>query len=268
MIGYRELAKELLKENSRNDPIPELNQNNNMGVFVVGGPASGKSSFIEDYIYKYNFVRRDFQVFSTDDISDFRAENDPEWEEKEAGKDHVPGSSGLKYSYLKHFIESSHNDNFVLDTLGIGLSKKHSQRVEDTYKLAKKEGYDVIFIHLVVEVAPAIDRIISRNKKDTQPNVDIPQAKGRYTKHSQLSRDSFGSFGEGPVGRDDIEVSYEALSTNKSQNIISYYSSLGNDPYYVVVNFGGGKRVFYKYEDRQMKIRSNYEYVPINKSSN
>ena len=53
-------------EHSRNEPMPEiLDKEKKLAIFVFGSPASGKSTFLDKYLYKV----KNCKVFNPDDLS-------------------------------------------------------------------------------------------------------------------------------------------------------------------------------------------------------
>lgn len=246
------LRKSVLNEYSQNDPIPELTRRNKWtAFFIVGGPASGKTHFYNNFIY--DRVGKYIKRFSTDDIADLRRKWDPEHSDKEEGE-YVPGSSAYRRRYIEQFLEYTNGENIVIDTTGNDPKDDDDDpnEVKQVHDLLVDSGYDIVFIQMVVPVGKALARVKKRNKSRDQPETDVEYTKGWYTDPEQLTRDEFASFTK------------EALSTNRAQRIIKKYSKWeGVINYYIVINIGDD-RVFLKYENGQLKVRKNDSYEPVN----
>lgn len=132
------------EEYSKNDPIPEINrQQDKLGIVLLGLPGSGKSTFAKRFILPHN---SNIKTFSTDDVS-LRFSKDP-------NKYH-PGASELNIVALKSYMRSG--QNFIYDTTG-----SNDKNVFDVTKLAHKYGYNVIFILILIDVDTAKQQNIKR----------------------------------------------------------------------------------------------------------
>lgn len=255
LIKFKDLLNELiLLEVSKNDPIPELTRKmSNMAIFLIGPPASGKSTFFANFIRpKQKQIKR----FSTDKISDIRRRNDPEYQHKKKGS-YIEGSSAFNLNYLEQFIENSNNANFVWDTTG-----KDPRDLRPIYDSVREHGYEVIFIHLLIPAKTALQRVKKRNKAAEQPKTDTGYVRKSYTGIPKTNT-PFKS-----PSKDKIEMATkygeivgEILSTAGAQKIITVYSKWNPDNYYLVVD-GGKRRMFMKY-DNGLQIRKNDRYVSI-----
>lgn len=136
----------LINENSKNSPIPEFFEKEKLGIILLGVPGSGKSTFARNVINKY---QRNIKSFSTDDVS-LKFTKDP-------GKYHR-GSAELNIQYLLNYMNSG--QNFVYDTTGA-----NDKAVFDVFKSAKKNGYKVVFILMLIDLDTAKNQNLSRFKK-------------------------------------------------------------------------------------------------------
>lgn len=199
-----------LLEYSKNDPIPEVNrQDKNLAIFLLGPPGSGKGTFYREFILP---KQRNIRTFNADDISNLRT-NDP--------LAYAPGSSELSKKYVSYFVQTG--QNFVYDLTGNTFNL-----VKPVYDLARENGYNVIFIHLLIPVQKAKRRISQRNLARTQPKVDM-----KY-----------------------LQKSYKS-----AQRLISQYAKLNPDNYYVIVNTDDEYQ-FMRYDNGKMLVRKNDKYVP------
>jgi len=244
MLKLKDVIKEIfLKEVSPQDPIAELTRNNKWTAFIlVGGPASGKTHFYENFIVpRQGKIKR----FSTDDISDLRRKWDPEHQDKEEGE-YVPGSSALRRQYIENFVENTNGENIVVDTTG-----RDPKKLKPVYEKLSESGYDIVFIHMLVPVKKALARVKKRNVDKDQPETDVEYTKGWYTDPEQLGSEEFASF------------AHEALSTNRAQGIMKKYSKWqGVENYYIVVNVGDD-RIFMKYENGSLKVQKADRYEKV-----
>lgn len=134
------------EEFSKNDPIPELNQSNKLGIVLLGTPGSGKSTFIKNFL---SHRVKNFKSFSTDDVSLLFTKNP---------NIYYPLSSDLNISRLLKFIDTG--QNFIYDTTG--SQDKNMFKVVNS---AKNNGYKIIFIHIIIELNNAIKNNQSRDRQ-------------------------------------------------------------------------------------------------------
>lgn len=193
----------LIKEYSKNDPISELSVSTKpLAVFLMGSPAAGKSTFIKNFI---TTRKRDIKTFSSDDIS-LMFSKDPNVRHR--------GSGELNLKRIDIFMETG--QSFIYDT-----TPTYSIEKVDVVKKAKENGYDVIFIALVVP----LDVALRRNKeRDRQTSED-------FLKHS-----------------------YKTIWKN-----IEMHKELNPDSFYVVTSLDNGY-TFYKYEEGKLKKRHGSFY--------
>jgi predicted kinase len=133
------------EEWSKNDPIPELNSKDKIGIILLGPPAVGKSTFATNYIIHKN---RDIKIFSTDDVSLTRTKDHSQYKK---------GSSELNVKRLKLFIKTG--GSFIYDTTGT-----QKENISSITKLAHSEGYQVIFIHLIGTLDMSLKQNIQRER--------------------------------------------------------------------------------------------------------
>ncbi len=132
--NYKDFINE---EHSKNDPIPEINrQQEKLAIVLLGLPGSGKSTFAKRFIIPHN---SNIKTFSTDDVS-LKFTKDP-------NKYHQ-GSSELNVEYMKNYMKSG--NNFIYDTTG-----SNDKSIFDVTKLAHKYGYNVIFILILIDIDTA-----------------------------------------------------------------------------------------------------------------
>jgi predicted kinase len=120
----------IVNENSKNDPIPEINQGAKLGIVLIGAPGIGKSTFAKNYITHKN---QNIKIFSTDDVSLTLTKQHDVYRR---------GSSELNLKKLFMFMKSG--GSFIYDTTGV---KK--QNVENVTKEARDNGYNIVYVHLV-----------------------------------------------------------------------------------------------------------------------
>ena len=120
----------IVNENSKNDPIPEINQGGKLGIVLIGAPGIGKSTFAKNYITHKN---QNIKIFSTDDVSLTLTKQHDVYRR---------GSSELNLKKLFMFMKSG--GSFIYDTTGV---KK--QNVENVTKEARDNGYNIVYVHLV-----------------------------------------------------------------------------------------------------------------------
>lgn len=130
MIYLNSYNKFIILENSKNDPIPEINQGGKLGIVLIGAPGIGKSTFAKNYITHKN---QNIKIFSTDDVSLTLTKQHDVYRR---------GSSELNLKKLFMFMKSG--GSFIYDTTGV---KK--QNVENVTKEARDNGYNIVYVHLV-----------------------------------------------------------------------------------------------------------------------
>ena len=135
----------IVNENSKNDPIPEINQGGKLGIVLIGAPGIGKSTFAKNYITHKN---QNIKIFSTDDVSlTFTKQHDV----------YRRGSSELNLKKLFMFMKSG--GSFIYDTTGV---KKHN--VESVTKEARDNGYNIIYVHLMGTLDLSIKQNLQRER--------------------------------------------------------------------------------------------------------
>lgn len=199
------------EEWSKNDPIPELSKVSKLGIILIGAPGVGKSTFISNFIMPR---KMNIKSFSTDDVS-FLHTKDP--------NKYYGLASDINILRLKKYIQNS-GQSFIYDTTGA-----NDKPVFEVFNLAKKNGYSVIFVHLMAPLETTIKRNIERDR-----NVDEDYIKFVYDRQ------------------------YHSLQ--------DYANYLKPDNYYIVTNFED-KYKFYKYEYGKMLKRKVDRYVPMVKES-
>jgi len=135
------------EEVSKNDPIPEISRSDhNLAVILFGPPATGKSTFIKNYILPKN---RNIKSFSSDDVSVLLTKN-PNLRQ--------PGSSVLNVKRIETYIRT--NQNFIYDTTG-----KIDSNIYRICDLSKSVGYKIIFIHFLTDLATSIVANSNRDRR-------------------------------------------------------------------------------------------------------
>jgi len=135
----------IVNENSKNDPIPEINQGGKLGIVLIGAPGIGKSTFAKNYITHKN---QNIKIFSTDDVSLTLTKQHDVYRR---------GSSELNLKKLFMFIKSG--GSFIYDTTGV---KK--QNVESVTKEARDNGYNIVYVHLVGTLDLSIKQNLQRER--------------------------------------------------------------------------------------------------------
>lgn len=203
------------EEYSKNDPIPEINRmKDKLGIILLGLPGSGKSTFAKKFIIPHN---PNVKTFSTDDVSYLFT--------KDKSKFHI-GSSELNIKSLKSYMRSG--QNFIYDTTG-----SNDINVFEVTKDAKKLGYRIMFILILIDVDTAKKQNVSRGMTGGHLADD------EYIDHVYSTQ----------------------LMTTKS-----YLKYLKPDAFYVVLNKDGNYR-YYKFENGELKKRKVDKYVSFLKES-
>lgn len=149
----------LLEEDSKNNPIPELDNIEKLCVILMGPPGIGKSTFIEREISK----RRYFRSFSTDDVSALksridlrrRLEEDPY---AEIDLSYQIGSSELNMKRLLDCILLG--QPLIYDTTG-----DNEYNVKLVHDTAIENGFNVIFIYLMGSFELAWQQNLRRSRQ-------------------------------------------------------------------------------------------------------
>jgi predicted ABC-type ATPase len=178
-MKYLELFNKLNEEISKNEPIPELNQKNKLGIILLGLPGSGKSTFIQNEIATKN---KNFKSFSTDYVSHMFTKDPSEFH---------PKSTKININYLKNYIETG--QNFVYDTTG-----ESEDLVREINKLATQNGYDIIFITMLIDKEEAKRRNITRGKSGghlvDEDYIDLVYANQLYRTKNYISELNYENF--------------------------------------------------------------------------
>ncbi len=135
----------IVNENSKNDPIPEINQGGKLGIVLIGAPGIGKSTFAKNYITHKN---QNIKIFSTDDVSLTLTKQHDVYRR---------GSSELNLKKLFMFMKSG--GSFIYDTTGV---KK--QNVESVTKEARDNGYNIVYVHLVGTLDLSLKQNLQRER--------------------------------------------------------------------------------------------------------
>lgn len=182
------------EEWSKNDPIPELSKTEKLGIILLGAPGIGKSTFVNNFIIPRV---RNIKSFSTDDVS-LMFTKDPNVYHK--------GASDLNISRLKRFIETG--QSFIYDTTGA-----QDKPIYEISSMSRKNGYTLIFIHLVGTLDMSLNQNSKRDRK---------------------------------VDSDYIRFAYDM----QYKNMKGYSQILNPDSYYIIYNLDG-KYKFYKYSSKE-----------------
>jgi predicted ABC-type ATPase len=200
------------EEWSKNYPIQELRQKERLGIVLLGTPGAGKSTFVKKVISPVN---RNIKSFSTDDVS-LKFTKDP--------NKYKQGASELNISYLFNYIETG--QNFVYDTTGA-----NQKPVFDVCKKARKNGYTIIFILLIVDLQTSKEFNIKR-----------------------------GLMGGHQVDEDYIDFVYNS----QNQTTKNYIKLLKPESFYIVLNRGADRSYkYYKHTGKEILKRKVDKYIPI-----
>jgi predicted ABC-type ATPase len=220
-MRYLKSFNKLNEEVSKNEPIPELYQKNKLGIFLLGIPGSGKSTFIKNEIMTKN---RNFKSFSTDYVS-LKFTGDPNvFFERDKDGSKITATD-VNLMYLENYMKSG--QNFVFDTTG-----DNEEAIVKINKLALENGYNVIFIVMLIESSEAKKRNILRGEK-----------------------------GGHLVPDDYIEQVYN----NQREKTKKYIKNLNYENFYVVLVKDRGFK-YYKHTGNDLLVHKNDKYVPRKKS--
>jgi predicted ABC-type ATPase len=128
---------------SKNHPIQELNQQEKLGIILLGTPGAGKSTFAQKIIIPQ---LKNVKSFSTDDVS-LLYTKDPNV--------YKIGSAELNIKRLKNFITTG--QNFIYDTTGT-----NEKAIYDICNKATKNGYKLVFILVLIDLSSAKKQNITR----------------------------------------------------------------------------------------------------------
>lgn len=152
MIKLKKITENLLLDWSKNDAIPEISRmNKNLCVFIFGPPASGKSTFVENFILRLN---NKFTIVNPDDIAYLR-------QGKDYSNQRPSGISRLSLKKAQLILNSG--NNMIYDTTGNDF-----ERISLIYAEAQKHNYTTVFIH----VLDSLDDILvkaGRRERPTDP---------------------------------------------------------------------------------------------------
>jgi len=165
MIKLKKIIENILLDWSKNDAIPEIAQiKDHLCLFLFGPPASGKSTFVKDFILRLN---RNFSMVNPDDIAYLL-------QKKDYGNERPPGISRLSMSKAKSILQSG--NNMIYDTTGNDFD-----RISLLTKEAKDNNYTTVFIH----VLDSLDDILSKAGRRERP-TDIEYIKSSYSRTQKL----------------------------------------------------------------------------------
>lgn len=227
-------------------PIPELKLKNKIAIFMLGPPASGKSTFVKKVILPIN---DNFKQINSDDISMIVQK----WKEEGGKKDFITTfnparqSTTKTHAYILQMIKSG--NNFIYDTTGQSFDT-----VNEFSNIARNNNYKCIFIHVLVDLKTAIERNSIRLKKNTQPPVDIDYIKvshkgvvsliKKYIENIDWEKDSYYV-----VTTKDFELNFYKIIKN---NILFYWDRTYINTNMTIADFykklNEGLRKFYGYD--------------------
>jgi predicted ABC-type ATPase len=202
------------EEWSKNYPIQELSQKERLGIVLLGTPGAGKSTFFKKVISPVN---RNIKSFSTDDVS-LKFTKNPKY--------YKQGASELNLAYLTNYIETG--QNFVYDTTGV-----NQKPVFDVCKKAKKNGYTIIFILILIDI-----------QKSKEFNIER------------------GLMGHHQADDDYIEFVYNS----QNQTTKNYIKLLKPESFYIVLNRGVDRSYkYYKHTGKEILKKKIDKYIPLKK---
>lgn len=183
---------EFIFEYSANEPFLELRKNK-VAIFLFGAPGVGKSTFTNTYILP---KLTNYRIFNPDDfikqliklgrevrklskqqvklkikdikktIEELKQKNklninlsDTDIAKIIFSNQYVPNSYELLDRQLRNYIRYS-NSSLVYDTTGNDL-----KRISEFTKLAKQNGYKVVFIKVISDIQSAIKGNLKRDRK-------------------------------------------------------------------------------------------------------
>lgn len=149
----------ITEETSKNNPMPEIDNIDKLGIIIMGPPGIGKSTFIEREISK----RRFFRSFSTDDVSELKSKIDfrRRLEEDPSAKidySYKLGSAELNIKRMFEYMETG--QPFIYDTTGDSI-----ENVTMVNDAARELGYQVIFIYLIGSLDLAWQQNLRRSRQ-------------------------------------------------------------------------------------------------------
>jgi hypothetical protein len=185
-----------------NEFLLEKFNNKKVAIFLIGPPASGKSTFIKNFIFK---SMRNFKIFNSDDamIDLVKIGKEPEVRTAEQRKEkylkiksaiekllvkydielnlsdeqiysmmdnniYIPEVTSFLDNRLKTFIQNS-SSNFVYETTG-----SNTKKTKDFINLSKNNGYEPMIISISTNIKDAIIGNLNRERTaqlDYQLNV-------------------------------------------------------------------------------------------------
>jgi predicted kinase len=162
----RDLIESIIEEGKT--AIPEIEElKGRVGIFLLGPPASGKSTFVNHYILPRNNT---FKIINPDDISVIRKH----WTDAQEleNNDMVDKSTGwIKDSKKLHYLEAvqaiKKGRNFILDTTGNDING-----IMNYINLASQNDYKIIMIHIMAPIEQAERALKWRNENGDQPKVE------------------------------------------------------------------------------------------------
>jgi len=155
----------IITEFSKNDAIPEISRyDKNLCVFLFGPPASGKTTFVKDFILRLN---KNFAIINPDDI-DYKLRG------KSYKNMRVSKSTKLSVLKTKNVLQSG--QNVIYDTTGNDFN-----RISELSKIAKENNYIIIFIHIFNTLSDILKRAAKRERP-----TDADYIKSSYDRAQKL----------------------------------------------------------------------------------